>query len=117
MTMHAVGSAIPHPLKVEHDTFFYQLDRARSLPGRLGQAANALAEALQPHLLAEEAYALPPLAVLQGLAEHTIPAEAPAVIMMAERLRRELPTIHQEHRAILVLLEELGEAAREAGNG
>lgn len=117
MTMHAVAkAAVPHPLKVEHDTFFYELDRARSLPGRLGAAARGLADALQPHLVAEETYALPPLAVLHSLAAHEIPAEATAVIAVTERFRRELPTMHQEHEAILQLLEELSEAAREAEN-
>ncbi len=116
MTMHAVASATPHPLKVEHDTFFYQLDRARTLPGRLGAAARNLADALQPHLVAEETYALPPLAVLHSLADHEIPPEATAVISMAERLRRELPMMLQEHRAILGLLDELTKAAREADN-
>ncbi len=116
MTMHAIGSAIPHPLKVEHDTFFCQLDRAASLPGRLGIAVRALADALQPHLVAEETYALPPLAVLQSLSRDEVPVEAHAVIAMADRLRRELPTMHQEHRAITALCHELGDAAREAGN-
>lgn len=110
------AAAIPHPLKVEHDTFYYQLDRARMLPGRIGAAARALAEALQPHMAAEETYALPPLAVLRGLADHDIPAEAGAVIQMADRLRQELPTMQQEHRAIRTLLQELSEAAREVDN-
>ncbi len=116
MPMHAVASATPHPLKVEHDTFFYQLDRARLLPGRVGAAARNLADALQPHLVAEETYALPPLAVLHSLADHEIPPEATAVIAMSERLRRELPIMLQEHQAILGLLADLATAAREAGN-
>ena len=116
MTMHAVGSAIPHPLKVEHDTLFYRLDRASTLPGPIGQAVRALLDALQPHQVAEETYALPPLAVLQALSESEIPAEASAVIMMVERLRQELPTMHQEHRAIAALLQNLVTAAREEQN-
>lgn len=36
--------------------------------------------------------------------------------MMADRLRRELPTLHQEHRAIAELCRELAEAARAADN-
>lgn len=116
MPLHAVASAIPHPLKVEHNTLFYQIDRAATLPGRLGAAARALAEALQPHLVAEETYALPPLALLRSLANHETPAEARAVIAMAERLRLELPTMQQEHRAIADLCCELRDAAREAGN-
>lgn len=114
--MHAGGSAIPHPLKVEHDTFYYQLDRARTLPGRLGTAARALVEVMPPHMTAEETYALPPLALLQSLADDEVPAEAEAVIAIAARLRKELPTLHQEHQAIRTLLHELGEAARESEN-
>lgn len=59
---------IPEPLKLEHQELHEELVRATKEPGRIGEAAKAVAAVLHPHFVKEEEYALPPLGLLSALA-------------------------------------------------
>ncbi|MGE0873656.1 MAG: hemerythrin domain-containing protein [Burkholderiales bacterium] len=104
--------AIPLPLKKEHNELHEELVRATKEPGAVGEAAKKVARLLHPHFVSEEEYALPPLGLLAAVARGETPAEAGQGLAMAERLRKELPRMLQEHGAIVEALAELSEAAQ-----
>lgn len=105
-------TAIPQPLKEEHDELHEELVRATKHPGAVGEAARQVARLLHPHFVAEEEYALPPLGLLSAVARGETPAGAGQALAMAERLRKELPRMLDEHRAIVEALDSLIEAAK-----
>lgn len=106
--------AIPNPLKKEHDELHEELVRATKEPGAVGEAARQVARLLHPHFVAEEEYALPPLGLLAAVARGETPRAAGEALAMAERLRKELPRMLEEHRAIVGALNGLVEAAQRA---
>jgi hypothetical protein len=110
-----VTIAIPKPLKVEHDELHEALVRATKAPGAAGQAAKEVARLLHPHFVLEEEFALPPLGLLAPVARGETPAAAGQALAMAERLRKELPRMLEEHRAIVGALETLIAAAKREG--
>lgn len=107
--------AIPKPLKVEHDELHEELVRATKVPGAVGQAAKEVARLLHPHFILEEEFALPPLGLLARVARGETPAAAGPALAMADRLRKELPRMLEEHRAIVEALKGLIEAAKRHG--
>lgn len=62
--------------------------------------------------MSEEQFALPPLALLRPLADGRLAPEMRDVIAMTDRLKAEMPRMLNEHKAIVVALEELGRAAK-----
>jgi len=107
--------AIPKPLKLEHDELHADLVVATKAGGRTGEAAKAVAKVLHPHFVKEEEYALPPLGLLVELARGPIEPGMADVLMMTDRLEAELPTMLNEHRAIVAALNTLVEAAQTEG--
>lgn len=107
--------AIPDSLKREHQDLHEELDRATKVPGRVGEAARAVAALLHPHLQREEEFALPPLGLLPALAQGRPTPEMREVIALTEKLRAELPRMLSEHKAVFDALEMLNEAARTDG--
>jgi iron-sulfur cluster repair protein YtfE (RIC family) len=103
---------IPEVLRREHRQLDLQLQSATVLSTPLGLAARNLATILHSHLLREEQFALPLLGVLPHLADGKVGTEMGIVVPIAERLRRELPSLRQEHVAIVDALEAFAEAAR-----
>lgn len=108
---------IPASIQHEHEAIHAALVNATKAPGRVGAAAKELAGILHPHFVREEEIALPPLGLLARLAAGTpIPnAEASEAMKMADTLKRELPRMMEEHKAIAAATEKLGRAAREDG--
>jgi len=106
---------IPKPLQAEHHELHARLVRATKEPGAVGAAAREVARLLHPHFVREEAFALPPLALLSELARGGVTADMAAVLPMTRRLNAELPTMLAEHRQIVDALEALRGAARAAG--
>jgi hypothetical protein len=60
---------VPESLKLEHEEFHGQLVDAVKEGGKVGEAAEAVAEVLHPYFEKEEEYALPPLGLLSFLAK------------------------------------------------
>lgn len=105
---------IPVPLKAEHDQLHRELVAATKAPGRVGEAARAVAGLLHPHFVKEEEFALPPLGLLSTLARGEVVPGMEPVTAMTDRLEAELPAMLAEHQAIVAALEELTAAARDA---
>jgi hypothetical protein len=96
--------SIPEPLKVEHEDLHEELVRATQ--------AEAVAKVLHHHFVDEEEFALPPLGLLSEIARGERVLDRDRAVVLAQRLKRELPRILAEHKAIVAALEELVAAAR-----
>jgi hypothetical protein len=108
---------IPLPLKQEHEELHENLRRATQLGGEVGEAAKALAGLMHPHFVKEDEFALPPLGLLQSLAQGTVTADMAGVLRLTDRLAAELPLMLAEHKTIVAALERLADAATRAGRG
>lgn len=106
-------AAIPGSIQEEHRELHQALAKVLALGGKTGEAAKAVEEALHPHFLKEEEYALPELGLLQPLAAGKVTPDMRAVAAMAERLEADLLEMLAEHKRIGARLEILAEAARE----
>ena len=105
---------IPKPLKAEHDALHATLVQATKEAGSIGEAAREVARLLHPHFVQEEAFALPPLALLAELAGGAVRPEMSEVLPMTRRLKAELPAMLAEHKTIVGALDKLAAAARAA---
>jgi hypothetical protein len=92
---------IPSTLKIEHEELHAELAKAVDLPGMLGEAAKNVAKILDPHFRKEEEFALPPLGLLVTLAERKIQSEMREVLLMTDRLKKDLAQMLEEHKAIV----------------
>lgn len=104
---------IPSALDEDHEELHAELVKLTKKPGKVGEAAREVAKLLHPHFEKEEAYALPPLGLLQAIVEGKPMEDTRRVLEMTEKLKRDLPEMLAEHKAILAALEKL-EAAGEA---
>lgn len=102
----------PTSLKHEHQELHADLVAATKAGGKTGAAAEAVARALHPHFVKEEEYALPPLGLLALMADGKLPADRETVITMTEKLRKDLGHMLHEHKAIIIELHKLVEAAK-----
>ena len=103
--------AIPESIRIEHEELHKELATAASLPGRTGAAAAKVAGLLHPHFVKEEEFALPPLALLQPLAEGRATPDPMAMSASADRLKAEMSQMLEEHKAIVAALADLEAAA------
>jgi len=101
----------PLSLRREHEELHADLARAGQAPGRIGEAARAVARIMHPHFLREDEYAIPPLALLPRLAKGQVTPDMAEVLPLVARLKEELPLMIEEHRAILGAVRELAVAA------
>jgi hypothetical protein len=111
----APASLIPQSIQAEHEAIHTALVTATKQPGRVGKAAQALAEVLHPHFVREEEIALPPLGLLAPLAAGRPIERAGEVLAMSDALRKELPRMLDEHvriRAAVAELRRVAEADR-----
>ncbi|MDD2557152.1 MAG: hypothetical protein RBR43_00115 [Desulfuromonadaceae bacterium] len=106
---------IPHPLKVEHEELHDNLRKATQEAGEIGVAAKAVAALLHPHFVKEEEYALPPLGLLTALAQGGVTHEMKEVLKLTDKLKTDLPEMLEEHKAIVVALDELSAVAKKMG--
>ncbi|HZQ73827.1 MAG TPA: hemerythrin domain-containing protein [Burkholderiales bacterium] len=105
----------PESVQVEHQELKQFLARASREPGALGESARLVARLLDVHMEKEEQFALPALACLRPLAEGRFRREMADLLAQTEWLKKNLPDLLAEHRAILAALERLVAAARAAG--
>jgi hypothetical protein len=116
VVQHGTPFATPESIRIEHEELHGELAAATKMPGKTGSAAGHVAELLHPHFVAEEEFALPPLALLRPLADGAVTPEMRDAVRLADRLKVELPRMLAEHKAIVVALEELGRAASTEGH-
>jgi len=103
---------IPESLKKEHQELHAELVRATQEKGKIGEAAQAVAELLHPHFVKEEEYALPPLGLLSHLAAGKIIPAMEKVLMLTDVLKTGLHLMLEEHKAIVAALNTLAEIAK-----
>jgi hypothetical protein len=103
---------IPRPLKLEHGELHGKLVKAIAEGGKIGDAATAVAKILHPHFIKEEEYALPPLGLLASLTKKRVSSEMEGVLSMTDRLKKDLPQMLKEHKAIVTALKKLVNAAK-----
>ena len=107
---------IPESMRVEHEEIHSRLVEATKVSGPVGEAARELAKVLHPHFVREEEIALPPLALLAPLSAGQYSPEMREVLRMTDALRKELPRMLQEHKAIAAAAQRLESVARTEGN-
>jgi hypothetical protein len=107
--------AVPPSIKIEHEHLYHELETALSSGGKTGAAARKVGDVLLPHFEEEEAYAMPPLGLLERLAhkEPINPGERKQAIQMAEHLRSEYAKMLEGHKSLTVALRKLASAAHE----
>ena len=110
-----IALRIPESMVAEHRGLHEDLYEATQAPGEIGEAARRVADALHEHFEKEEAFALPPLGLLPGLARGESGPELRQALPLTERLKTELPEMLAEHRAIVAALDALVAAANRAG--
>ena len=103
---------IPEPMRIEHAELHAALVAATKAPGRVGEAARAVARVLHPHFVREEEIALPPLGLLEDLAAGVVMPDMAAVLPLTDALEAELPGMLREHAVIRTAVEALRDAAR-----
>jgi hypothetical protein len=108
---HAAMLEIPTALKAEHEKLHADLSAATKFSGRTGEAATRVAAVLHEHFVSEEAFALPPLALLGPIAEGRATLDMRAVTALTDRLEAEMARMLEEHKAIVRALDDLGRAA------
>jgi hypothetical protein len=109
---------IPKSIQLEHSAIHAALVEATRAPGRIGSAAQALADVLHPHFVREEQIALAPLGLLAPLAAgEGLPASVLSEVrVLTEALRAELPRMLEEHARIRAAVEGLRAAASAEGS-
>lgn len=106
---------IPASVRREHEELHVALASATKEPGVVGEAAREVAGLMHPHMVQEEEFALPPLALLSRVAMGDVTRDMAEVLPLARRLKAELPKMLEEHRQIGAALERLRSAAEQAG--
>jgi ribosomal protein S7 len=104
---------IPKSLQAEHAELHEELAKAIAAGGKVSEAAKTVAALLHTHFEKEEEYALPPLGVLSELAQGRVTPEMKSAIVMADKLKADLPHMLQEHKDIVVALRKLVAAAEQ----
>jgi len=102
----------PKALAIEHHALHAQIEAAVRSGGETARAAAALVEAVRPHFLKEEKYALRPLGALRLLAKGKVPPEARFLQAQSEQLREYFPSMVAEHKRILAAAKRMAAAAR-----
>ncbi len=102
----------PPSLKHEHEELHSDLGAATKAGGKTGPAAQAVAQALHPHFAKEEEYAMPPLSLLTRLAKGELPQDRETIIAMTDKLKTDFSHMLHEHKAIVIQLHKLMEAAK-----
>jgi hypothetical protein len=102
----------PESLQREHEDLHAELVPLLGLGGKVGPAAQAVAEALHAHFPQEEKYAMPPLGLLAPLAEGRFSPDMAAVLPLTDTLKADFPRLLAEHRQIVSALAALAAAGQ-----
>ncbi|HEY2989444.1 MAG TPA: hemerythrin domain-containing protein [Candidatus Binatia bacterium] len=100
-------------LQAEHEEFLAGLAAVARGGGAVGAAAKAVAKLLDPHLVKEKAYALPPLEILSALVNGRFPVNTRKILGLTEKLRASVDEMLDEHKAILLAARKLARVAEQ----
>lgn len=122
LTVMALGGAVsagapqalapPASIQAEHHEIHEALVALTKVAGPVGTAAKELAATLHPHFVREEEIALPPLGLLAPLAAGKSPDGMKEALAMSDTLRKEMPRMLEEHKAIRAATEKLATTAK-----
>jgi hypothetical protein len=104
----------PSAIHAEHQHLHHELEAALASGGTTAARARDVAAVLLPHFEEEEAFATPPLGLLEPLArnESLSDQQKQEAIEMAERLRRDYDKMLAEHKDLTAALHKLSDAAK-----
>jgi hypothetical protein len=106
---------VSEALQWQHDLMRDRLARAVNEGGRTGAAAKAVTEALRPHVVKEEDFALPALGLLQHLVAGKVSPVMRGVVAMTDRLKNQYQQMLADHELIVASVRRLADTAREEG--
>jgi hypothetical protein len=106
--------ATPSSIREEHKHLHHQLDEALAAGGKTAASAREVADVLLPHFDAEEAYAMPPLGLLEAITsdQPLSNEQMREAITMAGQLRAHYDQMLHEHQQIHTALDALASAAQ-----
>lgn len=107
---------IPRAMTMEHEELHADLARLIAAGGKTGEAAKEVAAVLDPHFVAENSYALPPLGLLVPLSEGKFDCSMARVLKMTDKLAAAMPEMLAEHKEISAALAKLAAAAKAESN-
>lgn len=107
--------AMPNSLQAEHEELRADLEEAIRIGGRISEVARALEPLMRTHFRKEEDNVLLALGLLQSVAQGKVTPAMREIVVMADRLKSELPEMLAEHTDIRKSLERLGQVATEEG--
>ena len=107
------GQAVPSKyMRKEHNEIYARIERLAQSPGKSGQRAKDVMVVLRPHMIREEQFVLPQLAVLKSLAFNSSAEGMYWVVKLSAKLKDEYPSMLSDHAAITKAADRLLEAAK-----
>jgi len=103
----APGHDIPQSLAYEHEDTLRELASLAQRPGPVGVAATKALDLFKRHTEREQAYILPPLALLPDLADGKATPDMAWALVMIDRVKADREVIFQEHEQVTDLMNEL----------
>lgn len=107
---------IPKSIKNGHDNLCSEIENIIALGGVIGEKAKILDEIMLAHFKKEEEYALPPLGFLLALSEGNWEIDEDVAIEMSEVLKSKLSELKEDHKNILIALQDLKNIADKENN-
>ena len=102
----------PSSLEAEHKEVHGKLEKIISSSGDTANVAKQVQSILQPHFEKEEQLSIPVLGALQPYVNGTLTEEAKnQAIQKSKQFKQEYPTMLQEHKQIVVALDNLENTA------
>jgi hypothetical protein len=111
-----VNNELPTVLTMEHEAMQEELARASRAGGLTEKAAWHVTRVLFPHVYREEEFAIPPLLLLARLARGEFTPDMESILSKTEVMKKELPRMLAEHKAIVAALRKLLQAAMAEGH-
>jgi cytochrome c556 len=105
---------IPQSLLLEHQETMDRLAVLSQRPGKVGEVARQAMSLFKQHTEREQAYILPPLALLPDLADGNITPDMRWAMDMADKVKADREVIFQEHAAVTDAMNALMMAGQDA---
>jgi len=102
---------LPASIKNEHESLLKQVRTVSQYEDSTGMVARKLLELMEHHFNEEENYVLPPLGLLESIANDQLPKESKEVAMMIEYFKTQRQHLSAEHQMIAAHLKEMSNAA------
>jgi hypothetical protein len=98
---------MPQSLRFERDQIMAPLGELAQHQGPVGTSAQKVIELINPHMEREDVYVFPPLSLLPAVAAGRITPDMVWAIAMADKVKANIGTLHDEHTQIVTALLDL----------